>query len=60
MIEAGKVLGEDVAEYEELYTKIVAAFRTAIQSTRHRRNVFWLPISTLQKTAGLPLISLRL
>ena len=29
VIEAGKVLGEDVAEYEELYTKIVAAFRTA-------------------------------
>ena len=29
VIEAGKVLGEDVAEYEELYTKIVAAFRAA-------------------------------
>ena len=29
VMEAGKVLGEDIAEYETLYTEIVSAFRTA-------------------------------
>lgn len=29
VMEAGKVLGEDIAVYETLYTKIISAFRTA-------------------------------
>lgn len=55
VIKAGKVLGEDVTEYEELYTNIVKAFRVAypeyLTQTEHILAVHFRLAEDLQKTA---------
>lgn len=55
LVKAGKVLGEDVSEYEELYKKLLAAFRAAfptyLTQTEHAVAVFFGLAEDLQKTA---------
>lgn len=55
VIKAGKVLGEDVSEYEVLYKKLLAAFRAAFPTyqtqTEHAVAVFFGLAEDLQKTA---------